>query len=94
MVPPVSDPRPNVTFEDAVWYMVALEDEFAAAEPEKYEELLSVLRAFIAGSIDMVGMVARMEELLSGHRDLLHDFNQFLPWSYIRAHGPAGGNIH
>ncbi|CAO2163937.1 unnamed protein product [Urochloa humidicola] len=94
MEPPVSDPRPKATFEDAVWYMVALEDEFTAAEPQKYQEILGVLRAFIAGSIDMVGMVARMEGLLSGHRDLLHDFNQFLPWSYIRAHGPAGGNIH
>ncbi|CAL4997637.1 unnamed protein product [Urochloa decumbens] len=75
-------------------YMMALNTEFAFAEPEKYEEIVGVLRAYIAESMDTAGVVAQMEELLSGHRGLLHYFNMFLPWSYIRAHGPAGGNIH
>ncbi|CAL5007406.1 unnamed protein product [Urochloa decumbens] len=94
MAPPVYDPRPKATIADAMRYMVALNNEFAFAEPEKYEEIVGVLRAFIAASMDTAGVVARMEELLSGHRGLLHYFNKFLPWSYIRAHGPAGGNIH
>ncbi|CAL5011214.1 unnamed protein product [Urochloa decumbens] len=92
--PPVDDPRPMVTIEDGMRYVLALHDEFALAEPEKYEAILAVLRALRAGSMDTAGVVARMEDLLSGHRELLHDFNQFLPWCYIRAHGPAGGNIH
>ncbi|CAL4997638.1 unnamed protein product [Urochloa decumbens] len=91
---PLHDPRPQATYEDARWFMETLRDEFAAADPEKFEAILNVLRAFKAERIDTAGAVARMEDLLSGHRELLHDFNQFLPWCYIRAHGPAGGNIH
>ncbi|CAL5007396.1 unnamed protein product [Urochloa decumbens] len=94
MTPPFSDPRPKATIVDGMRYMVALNIEFALAEPEKYEEIVGVLRAYIAGSMDLAEVVARMEELLSGHRGRLHYFNKFLPWSYIRAHGPAGGNIH
>ncbi|CAL5007405.1 unnamed protein product [Urochloa decumbens] len=91
---PLHDPRPQATYEDARSYMEALRDEFATADPEKFEAILNVLRAFNAERIDTAEVVARMEELLSGHIELLHDFNQFLPWCYIRAHGPAGGNIH
>ncbi|CAO2189218.1 unnamed protein product [Urochloa humidicola] len=92
--PPINDPRPPAKVVDGMRYMVAIYDEFAYTEPEKYEAILDILLALWDGSMDTAGVVALMEELLNGHRDLLHSFNKFLPWSYIRAHGPAGGNIH
>jgi histone deacetylase complex regulatory component SIN3 len=42
--------------------------------------------------MDVGEVVARMDNLLRGRTELLRGFNLFLPWSYIRAHGPAGGN--
>ncbi|CAO2163936.1 unnamed protein product [Urochloa humidicola] len=91
--PPVNDPRPAATIVDGMQYLLDLYDEFAFTEPEKFDTIIAVLRTLTSGSMETARVVAQMEDLLSGHRDLLHSFNRFLPWSYIRAHGPAGGNI-
>lgn len=41
-------------------------------------------------SIRSAVVVERVKVLLEGHPGLLRHFNQFLPWGYIRAHGPVG----
>ncbi|RLM60890.1 hypothetical protein C2845_PM14G05890 [Panicum miliaceum] len=68
MMSRVCDP-PEVTREDA------------AGEPKRYEEVFAVMRAFKAESINTDGVVDRMKVLLSGHPELIHAFNQFLPWA-------------
>jgi histone deacetylase complex regulatory component SIN3 len=37
-------------------------------------------------------VVDRVKVLISGHPELIHAFNQFLPWRYIRSHGSLGGS--
>ncbi|CAL5007409.1 unnamed protein product [Urochloa decumbens] len=85
----VPDPRPEVTLQDAARFVTALKRELAG-EPGRYEEVFAVMRQFRDGSLETEGVVDRMKVLLSGHPDLIHAFNQFLPWGYIRAHGSAG----
>ncbi|CAO2187538.1 unnamed protein product [Urochloa humidicola] len=83
------DPTPDVTIQDAARFVTALRRELAG-EPGRYEEVFAVMRQFRDGSLDTEGLVDRMRVLLSGHPDLIHAFNEFLPWGHIRAHGSAG----
>ncbi|RCV29504.1 hypothetical protein SETIT_6G018900v2 [Setaria italica] len=87
----VHDPRPEVTLQDATRFVTALKRELAG-QPGRYEEVFAVMRQFRAGSIETEEVVDRMKVLLSGHPELIHAFNQFLPWGYIRTHGSAGGS--
>ncbi|CAO2176036.1 unnamed protein product [Urochloa humidicola] len=96
MAYPVHDPRSEVTIQDAARFLTALKRELAS-EPGRYEEVFAVMRQFRDGSLDTEAVVDRMKVLLSSHPDLIHAFNQFLPWGYIRAHGSvgaAGGSSH
>ncbi|CAL4997634.1 unnamed protein product [Urochloa decumbens] len=88
----VPDPRPEVTLQDAARFVTALKRDLAG-EPGRYEEVFAVMRQFRDGSLETEGVVDRIKVLLSGHPGLIHAFNQFLPWGYIRAQGSAGAAV-
>nr|CAB3480467.1 unnamed protein product [Digitaria exilis] len=73
----VRDPRPQLTTEDSVQFVLTLKSELAG-ERGKLQDL--------AGAVD------RIKALLAGHPNLIRRFNEFLPWDYIRSQGQAGGS--
>ncbi|XP_066325767.1 paired amphipathic helix protein Sin3-like 6 [Miscanthus floridulus] len=85
----VRDLRPTQTLQDGLRFVKNLKRRLAR-EPDKYDEIITIMRQFMSGSICTAAVVERVKVLLEGHPDLLHHFNQFLPWGYIRAHGPLG----
>ncbi|XP_008662759.1 paired amphipathic helix protein Sin3-like 6 isoform X1 [Zea mays] len=98
----VRDPRPTQTVQDGLSFVASLKRVFAC-EPDKYDEIIATMRQFKSGrsidslfvlsvncSIRSAVVVERVKVLLEGHPGLLRHFNQFLPWGYIRAHGPVG----
>ncbi|KAF8655416.1 hypothetical protein HU200_061159 [Digitaria exilis] len=87
----VRDPRPVVTREDAARFVRDLKRQFAG-EPERYDEVFKILCAFKDSRLDLEETVERVKILLGSQPELLNAFNQFVPWSYIRAHGAAGGS--
>ncbi|CAO2189219.1 unnamed protein product [Urochloa humidicola] len=82
------DPRPKKTIEDSIRFL----HELAASEMDKYYEFIAVMRTFKAGRMDTETVVDYVKVMLSGHPDLIRGFSEFLPWDYIRSHGPLGGS--
>ncbi|KAF8697524.1 hypothetical protein HU200_035855 [Digitaria exilis] len=60
-----------------------------AGEREKYNEFISIMREFKNRLQNLTGLVDDVKALLAGHPNLIRGFSEFLPWDYIRAHGPA-----
>ncbi|KAF8655415.1 hypothetical protein HU200_061158 [Digitaria exilis] len=60
-----------------------------AGERETYNEFISIMREFKNRGSNLTGLVNDVKTLLAGHPNLIRGFNEFLPWDYIRAHGPA-----
>ncbi|CAL5003189.1 unnamed protein product [Urochloa decumbens] len=87
----VRDPRPTLTTHDMNQFLEDMKRALAG-EPGRYDEFVAVMRAFKYDMMGTAGVVNYVEVLLAGHPQLLREFNKFLPWDYIRSHGPAGGN--
>ncbi|OQU80126.1 paired amphipathic helix protein Sin3-like 6 [Sorghum bicolor] len=85
----VRDPRPAQTIQDGLRFVKNMKHGLAG-QPDKYDEVVATMRQFMSGSICTADVVERVKVLLEGHPDLLRHFNEFLPWGYIRAHGPLG----
>ena len=64
--------------EDALGYLSAVESEFCN-QPHVYKYFLGIMKTFHKGSLDMPGMIARINTLFHGHPELLAGFNNFLP---------------
>ncbi|XP_074368070.1 paired amphipathic helix protein Sin3-like 4 isoform X1 [Apium graveolens] len=52
-------------------------------EKGKYEDFVEIMKGFMARRIDIANVIARVKELLKGHRDLILGFNAFLPEEYV-----------
>ncbi|CAL5007410.1 unnamed protein product [Urochloa decumbens] len=92
MVPPrVRDPRPTLTTHDMHRFLEDMKRALAG-EPGRYDEFVAVMRAFKYDMMGTAGVVNYVEVLLAEHPQLLREFNKFLPWDYIRSHGPAGSS--
>ncbi|CAH8261849.1 unnamed protein product [Arabidopsis lyrata] len=70
---------PEFTIDDAVSYFLAVSDALQDDEPAKFQEFLNIFRDFEARRVDTPTVVARMEELLYDHFNLLLGLNTFLP---------------
>ncbi|CAL5003191.1 unnamed protein product [Urochloa decumbens] len=62
-------------------YLNALRREFAD-KPDKVDEFRAILLDYHHMSIDIAGVVERMQALLNGYPDLIRGFNAFLPRGY------------
>nr|CAB3482493.1 unnamed protein product [Digitaria exilis] len=88
----VRDPRPQLTTEDSVQFVLTLKSELAG-ERGKYDEFIAIMREFKDGGLqDLAGAVERIKALLAGYPSLIRKFTEFLPWDYIRSQGQAGGS--
>ncbi|KAL9857542.1 putative transcription regulator Others family [Arabidopsis thaliana] len=72
-----SVPRPEPTIDDATSYLIAVKEAFHD-EPAKYEEMLKLLNDFKARRVDAASVIARVEELMKDHSNLLFGFCVFL----------------
>ncbi|CAO2201070.1 unnamed protein product [Urochloa humidicola] len=82
--------RPKKTIEDSIRFLQTMKHELATGEMNKYYEFIAVMRTFKAGRMDTEAVDNYVKVLLSGHPDLIRGFSEFLPWDYIRSHGPLG----
>ncbi|CAH8253384.1 unnamed protein product [Arabidopsis lyrata] len=73
---------PKATMDDAVSYLTAVK-EALHDEPAKFKEFLKVLNDIKAHRINKDSGIARMTELIKGHRKLLRGLNVFLPEAKI-----------
>ena len=66
---------------DALAFLNKIRDRFSAHEPEKYNRFLDIMRAYQRGQQrkDLVKTYADVKALLADHRDLLRDFDFFMP---------------
>ncbi|CAL9216412.1 unnamed protein product [Arabidopsis halleri] len=78
---------PEATMDDAVSYLIAVRNTFRDDEPE-YQEFLILFRDFGARRLDTATVVARMEELMKDHLNLLLGLNTFLPAEFRRTIPP------
>ncbi|CAL5007411.1 unnamed protein product [Urochloa decumbens] len=62
-------------------YLNAMQREFAD-KPDKSDEFRAILLDYHHMSIDVAGVVERMQALLNGYPDLIRGFNAFLPRGY------------
>ncbi|CAO2189224.1 unnamed protein product [Urochloa humidicola] len=62
-------------------YLNAMQREFAD-KPDKEAEFRLVLLDYHHMSIDIAGLVERMQAVLNGYPDLIRGFNAFLPRGY------------
>ncbi|CAO2176043.1 unnamed protein product [Urochloa humidicola] len=62
-------------------YLNAMQREFAD-KPDKEAEFRLVLLDYHHMSIDIAGVVERMQAVLNGYPDLIRGFNAFLPTGY------------
>ncbi|XXG62564.1 hypothetical protein AAC387_Pa05g0897 [Persea americana] len=76
-----TDGKEKLTTEDTLNFVECVGARFLF-ETEKYEEFLLVMRDFRNGSIDMRGVVSKIEELFKGNQNLIVGFNAFLPKQY------------
>ncbi|EOA38756.1 hypothetical protein CARUB_v10010939mg [Capsella rubella] len=81
------------TINDAQSYLAAVKETFHD-EPSKYAEFLKLLNGIRNQKVDKDVMVARVEELMEDHDDLLHGFNVFLPDEAKRIKNPHTNKIH
>ncbi|AAC00585.1 Hypothetical protein [Arabidopsis thaliana] len=70
-------PRPEPTIDDATSYLIAVKEAFHD-EPAKYGEMLKLLKDFKARRVDAACVIARVEELMKDHLNLLFGFCVFL----------------
>ncbi|RCV29503.1 hypothetical protein SETIT_6G018800v2 [Setaria italica] len=85
------DPRPRKTTQDSLHFLATMKSKLAG-EMDKYNEFITAIGEFKAGRMDIAGVANYVNVLLAGHPDLICAFNEFLPWDYVRSHGPAGGS--
>ncbi|VVA94714.1 unnamed protein product [Arabis nemorensis] len=78
-IPPVANKGPELTSEDHSRSYIAAVKEAFHDEPAKYQEFLKFMRDFITSRADLTTTVARVEELMKDHPNLLLGFNVFLP---------------
>jgi histone deacetylase complex regulatory component SIN3 len=48
-------------------------------QPEIYDELLDLMKEFVAGCFDSHDVIQRVSKHLKGHRELFFTFKAFLP---------------
>ncbi|XP_045804595.1 paired amphipathic helix protein Sin3-like 2 [Trifolium pratense] len=66
------------SFDEAIDFVKKVRMEFAD-DREKYTEFLTILNDYARSVTDLRGTIARMEELLKGHKHLIITFRTFLP---------------
>ncbi|CAL9216413.1 unnamed protein product [Arabidopsis halleri] len=72
-----SVPPPKPTIDDATSYLIAVKEAFHD-EPAKYMEILNLLNDFKARRVEAARVIARVEELMKDHLNLLLGFSVFL----------------
>lgn len=75
--------------EDALSYLDQVKNRFAN-DPEIYNKFLDIMKEFKSQSIDTLGVINRVSQLLHEHPDLVLGFNAFLPPGY-RIEMPKNG---
>ncbi|XP_058775151.1 paired amphipathic helix protein Sin3-like 2 [Vicia villosa] len=73
-----STTRKSITNDDANMYLKEINEAFKN-EKYKYNEYLRAMKDFQIKRIDIEGLMARVEKLFNGHKELLLKFNNFLP---------------
>ncbi|KAG7592817.1 Paired amphipathic helix superfamily [Arabidopsis thaliana x Arabidopsis arenosa] len=68
---------PKPTMDDATSYLIAVKKAFHD-EPAKYEEIIKLLNDLKARRVDAASVIARVEELMKDHLNLLLGFCVFL----------------
>ncbi|WJX87928.1 Paired amphipathic helix protein Sin3-like 5 [Trifolium repens] len=79
---PSGQPQVMLVTNDALSYLKAVREMFQD-DKEKYIEFLEVMKDFKAQRIDTAGVIERVKELFKGHKDLILEFNTFLPKGYV-----------
>ncbi|CAA0238988.1 unnamed protein product [Arabidopsis thaliana] len=69
---------PALTKDDAHSYIIAVKETFHD-EPTKYQEFIKLLNGVCDHRVDKYSVIARVEELMKDHQDLLLGFSVFLP---------------
>lgn len=69
------------SFENAL-ALITIKDEFQDKDREKYDELLEIVKDFLAAGIDRNVVATRVNELFQGHKNLILEFDDFLTKKY------------
>eukprot|EP00742_Colponemidia_sp_Colp-10_P004189 GILJ01004468.1.p1 GENE.GILJ01004468.1~~GILJ01004468.1.p1 ORF type:complete len:1073 (+),score=176.80 GILJ01004468.1:164-3382(+) len=68
----------NLKVEDAKDYLAKVKHRFSDDET-KYNGFLQIMKEFKESRIDTKGVTERVSRLFKGHKQLIQDFNKFLP---------------
>jgi histone deacetylase complex regulatory component SIN3 len=76
-------PSRQLKVEDALAYLDKVRVQFGeSGENSVYDQFLEIMKDFRARTIDTPGVIAKVKQLFSGHKELILGFNTFLPPGY------------